>query len=505
MAYNVTQDDLNIIKQGIQEVYIKVELCDSTFKILDSLDGIILSDSINVDSSSIQRRSYSCDLVITDSTFIIGKDKKIWLDKRLRVYYGVKSLKTKEILWYRIGTFIYVDMSYSYTQSEKRLSLSCADLMAEYDGTLNGQVGGYGSSNEGANTAQGLLVPAGEDIRESIIATLKDAKIEKYIVEDIGKEIPYDLEFDTGVTYAEVWQKICELYDSWEFFFDIDGTFIWRKVPTCYEDPVILTNEIMKDIVISENPSVSFNGIYNVTEVWGKVLELSDDDRYTEESTYENNTYKITLDGYESWEDVDNLTNIGFKVSATNLDSPMFSINNYSPIPIVDGDGNPLKESALEKDLIYVFRYRRITVDEDNNIIARLYLLGQFQCYGKYAEMSESCPFSVPNLGYEILNSLEYDGLSDDAACYNQAEYLTYKTTAMMDTINLTTLVIPWLDVNMKVEYTPLYNNVKDQYIIKNFSWSIGNGTMTITLYKFMEDFSFVYKDKQAILSRLKE
>ena len=61
-----------------------------------------------------------------------------------------------------------------------------------------------------------------------------------------------------------------------------------------------------------------------------------------------------------------------------------------------------------------------------------------------------------------------------------------------MDTLTLTTLVIPWLEVNTKVEYTPKYSNEKNQYIIKSFSWSTGAGTMTLTLYKFLESFSFV-------------
>ena len=69
----------------------------------------------------------------------------------------------------------------------------------------------------------------------------------------------------------------------------------------------------------------------------------------------------------------------------------------------------------------------------------------------------------------------------------------------MMDTVNLTTLVIPWLDVNMKIEYKP-HNLGKDdpanQYIVKSFSWSVGNGTMSLVLYKFLEDFSFVWKRK---------
>ena len=493
MSYEVTQFDLNLLRQGTQEIYLKVELLNKNMKVIDSLSGVVIDDNFSANNDSTQRRLYSCTMLVTDSSFIIGRDKKIWLDKRIRVYYGIKSLRTKEIIYYRIGTFVYVNMDYRYSQTEKTLSLTCADLMAEYDGTLNGQIGGYGSANsDDEHTAQGIKVPAGEDIRESVIALLKDAQIENYIVEDIGKEIPYDLEFGTGVTYCEVWQKICDLYDSWEFFFDVDGNFVWREIPNCATDPVVLDDSIMQAIVIDESASNSFEGIYNVTEVWGKVLELDSDDRYTDTSTYSNNTYNITLSGYSSWDDIDNLTKIAFKVNTNNSASPSFSVNSYSSIPIVDGDGNVLAAGELEAGNVYVFKYRRTGVSS-SGVSANLVLLGQYQCYGKYVENSDECPFSVKNLGYEILRAVDYEDLSDDAACYNQAEYLTYASTAMMDTITLTTLVVPWLEVNTKIRYTPKYNNETNQYIIKNISWSVGTGTMTLTLYKFLESFSFVY------------
>lgn len=493
MAYEPTQKDLNLLKQSVHEFYIKVELLNKNLKILDSIEGVIISDNFSVNNESVQRRSYSCDMLITDSSFMIGKDKKIWFDKRLRVYYGIKSLREGKIYWYRIGTFAYVNADYKFSQTERTLSLTCADLMAEYDGTLNGQIGGYGSANtDNENVAQGLTIPAGEDIRQAVIALIKDAGITNYIVEDIGKEIPYDLEFSTGVTYCDAWKEICELYDSWEFFFDADGVFIWREIPNCKDDPVVLDDSVFQHIVVDESVSTSFDGIYNVTEVWGKVLDLSNDDRYTETCTYTDNIYNVSFSEYTSWDDIDHLTQFGIKIPSANLDSPKFSVNSYSPIPIYDGNGDPLKAGDLKADTIYVFRYRRSTVDE-SGIVSALFLLGQFQCYGKYVENSEDCPFSVKNLGYEIMQSLDYDGLSDDAACYNQAEYLTYSTTAMMDTVTLNMLIIPWLEVNTKVSYTPKYSNEKNQYIIKSFSWSTGAGTMSLVLYKFLESFSFVY------------
>lgn len=498
MSYIPKQADFDLLKQQIHEFHVKIELLNRNMKVLDSLEGNLLDDNFLANHDSIQRRSYSCNILVTHSSFLIGKDKKIWIDKRIRVYYGVKSLRKQEIIWYKIGTFVFTDMNYHYSQTEKTLSLSCADMMAEYDGTLNGQIGGYGSANSDDElAAQGLFIPAGEDIRKAIIATLKDAKIENYIVEDIGKEIPYDLEFSTGVKYSEVWSKICELYDSWEFFFDIDGTFVWRKVPNCATDPVLLDDNVLRELVIDESPSSSFRNIYNVTEVWGRVLELTNEDRYSETSVYTDNVYHISLDGYESWNDINNLTKIAFKVTSTNNENPQFSINNYSPIPIYDGDGVELKAEVLKIDTVYVFRYRRINVDKEG-VKSALYLLGTYQCYGKYIENSEECPFSVKNLGYEILRSVDYENLTDNAACYNQAEYLTYTSTAMMDTIVLNTLIIPWLEVNTKVEYTPLYSGIKNQYIIKSISWSTSSnpGTMSITLYKFLESFSFVYDRK---------
>ena len=301
MSYIVTQADLNLLKQGEQNIYIKVELLSSNFKVLDIITGNVIDDTYSVDSESMQRRSYKVTLVVTNSTFQIGKDKKIWLDKRLRVSYGIYSLREKKIIWYKLGTFVYSSVNYSYSASDRTLSLTCPDLMALYDGTLGGELSGYGSSHMGDDTqnitAHGLLIPAGEDMRKSIIATLKDANIENYVVEEMNKEIPYDLEFDTGVTYSQVWEKIRDLYDSWEFFFDIDGTFIWRKIPTCLDDPVVLDNSIMQSIVSeSETVDVDFTNIYNVTEVWGKVLELSNSDRYAETSTYADNVYHINLE-----------------------------------------------------------------------------------------------------------------------------------------------------------------------------------------------------------------
>ena len=99
---------------------------------------------------------------------------------------------------------------------------------------------------------------------------------------------------------------------------------------------------------------------------------------------------------------------------------------------------------------------------------------------------------ALKNLGYEIVNRVDYDQLYSDDLCFNQAEYLTYQSTALQDTMNIECLIIPWLEVNQKIEYTSRQTNKTDQYMIKNFSWSSLSGTMSMTIYKFLESFEYV-------------
>lgn len=488
MAYYPTQEEIRIVKQQSKDVFIKVELLNKQFKILDSIEGHLISDNLNVTSESKQRRTYSADFYVQDKSLLIGKDRKVWIDKYLRVYYGIKSRRTGEVKYWLIGTFAYSDVSYSYGAVESTVSLSCIDLMSAYDGTLGGEIQGYS-----------LKIPSGEDIRKSVIALLKDAGITNYNVEDIKKEIPYDLEFNDTTTYCDVWTKICELYDSWEFFFDIDGTFIWRQIPTGLSEPVMFDDTMLDDIWIDEKTSSSFSGIYNVTEVWGKVLELELEDRYADSSTYSNNVYSISLEDVKSLEDIDHLDRIAIKICAACEDNPTVSINSLEAIPIVGDDAQPIKAGVLKADTDYVFSYRRNMGDQIQNC---LYLYGQYQAYGIYKETNPECPFSTTSIGYEIVHRVNYENLYSDDLCYNQAEYLTYQTTAMLDTITLNCILIPWLDVNQKIKYTSKMTGETGQYIIKNFSWSTLDGTMSLTLYKFLESFSYVYNKKNETQTR---
>ena len=428
--------------------------------------------------------------------------------------------------------------------------------MADYDGTKGGAIYDYSQNQAilGDNTTVGAIekdprlrlnmsyafnIRAGVTMNRAIEATLALANIpqDRYRIENYYGEgghnepykdntflstVPYDLQFNVGQTWCDVWNQLAELYSSWEFFFDIDGTFVWRRIPTGKAESVVLTNKILEPLLISEKHDNSFRGIYNATEVWGKSLELTQHDRYAETSTYSNNVYTVDVveveqynvtknrDKIESWwTNTEKLgihiqeanTQSGFKVRIRgHLDKTNEALYD-TVLDVVDGDGNPIDAKYLLSDKSYVFTYRKTL--KDNQTTSYLVLNGLTQAYGYYVENNPDCPYSFQSLGYLIPQRITAEALPNDAQCAARAARLTYLSCAMQDTISLETLIIPWLDVNKKISYVSQLDPDREkllkgkeselpQYIIKNFSWSTMNGTMSLSAYRFREDYTYV-------------
>ena len=104
-SYVVQQGDIDILRQNERVTYAKVELLNYQLQIVNTIEVEIFNDNFSLDGDSAVRRTYTCDIVVSDDMFLIGKDKNVWADRYIRVYYGILHNRSKEILWYRLGTF----------------------------------------------------------------------------------------------------------------------------------------------------------------------------------------------------------------------------------------------------------------------------------------------------------------------------------------------------------------------------------------------------------------
>src|SRR5574344_84571 len=140
-------------------------------------------------------------------------------------------------------------------------------------------------------------------------------------------ELPYDLEFSTGVGLLEMLTMIKNMYPYFEFFFDVDGTFVFQEKPNSEYDPIVLDETIIDNLVVSESKDVNTYDIKNVVEVWGTNFDMKNG-RFADSSVYKNGAYKITLDDYVETDYADGML-VAIKIINTNVGSTTYININY--------------------------------------------------------------------------------------------------------------------------------------------------------------------------------
>ncbi len=143
MSYIPTKEDYELISQPICKEYVKIEIYDNSDRLVDILNGVVTGGQSTINCESKVRRTYSCPIVPTDKQSInIAENSLLWIDKKIKIYIGLKTERMKEPRWYSQGKYVLTDASISYNATDNTLQINCSDLMIQLDGTVNGEFNG---------------------------------------------------------------------------------------------------------------------------------------------------------------------------------------------------------------------------------------------------------------------------------------------------------------------------------------------------------------------------
>ena len=554
IEYEATSDDLRIIKQRNQNIYAKVQLLNkTTMRTLAEIGGIVTDGSITIDAQSITRKSANLTMYVTDDFVGIGKNKMIWFDKYLRLYIGLKDNRTDAIKYYNMGLFVFDPVTFNYSATANSLTLSLADLMSQFSAEKDGIIGGYNKLVIPAFKLDenGEPTDTQNTIREALIKVITTyGGVKSYIIEDIGTHttkdtsIPHDLEFDVGTSILDVITKLRDLYPGYEAFFNNDGTFICRQKAIENNDPIYIDFEKFQDYITSdgETVNVDINSIKNVIEVWGTDIYY---DRYSE---FCNVTNYATLTSGEytiPQEDIDEIENnpscyhvicedtkepldgtyYAIKVSSDNYYGQTIKIQvdtdeehyfkNLTAYPIWDEyTDDYIQANKLRAGNMYVFLFKD----------GKFYYYGSFTAHGVSVLSSSTLSdevkqnfynrFQTDNISFIVNTSTQLgvdqigirlaesssettSNIDSDALALSQAEYEMYEKSRFSDTISLNTILIPWLNVNTKVQYKS-HNDIFDldilpdeekerklTYLVNKIDIDIKSFTMSVELTHF--------------------
>ena len=327
-----------LVNEKIQTTYAKIITYSFDEKPLSSIEGRVSGGSIQANGASAVRRTLSLSMIAKpEIANIEDLDNEIAINKKVKVYIG--RLAGDEIMWFNCGFYVISSASVNQSTSGWTISISGKDKMALLDGTAGGTLptavtfheifedlgdGNYkidyptiyqiiqeAVNHYGEIPLHDIIINDLEKVAKVLIkyiggkpiyfaenyasfAYAEDAvHTQKYTYgQDVGYEFtaftyPGELVFAAGATVVNLLEKICQILGNYEYFFDLDGRFIFQEKknylntvsPIVYLVPqdyiqsysTEAAYEIKdSDTLVSLTRSPRYEDIKNDFVVWGK-------------------------------------------------------------------------------------------------------------------------------------------------------------------------------------------------------------------------------------------
>lgn len=313
---------MKLDKLNIRTHYAKIILLSFDDKPIREIQGNITAGSLSVNGSSAIRRTISLTMLADEhNSNIEDIDNEISINKKVKVLVGYTNpLKSYahygDIIWFPCGVFVLSSASVSRSTSGWNISISGKDKMCLLDGTAGGTFPASITFHENYiqkdNGDIEIVYPTifqiiyeavnhwgGEAIENIIITDIEETA--KMLVRYIGDKpiyfshnyesmdfapspdfphmisygqdagyketdftYPGELVLDAGDTVVTLLDKLIDVLGNYEYFYDIDGRFIFQEIKNYLNTGSPLTELIAEDYVKSYN-NAKF--LYSLTDL----------------------------------------------------------------------------------------------------------------------------------------------------------------------------------------------------------------------------------------------
>lgn len=480
-------------------VQMKVTLLDEHYIEVESLTGRIKgSPSYDVDADSDIRRTCSITLSIPAKDQIELDFEKTWDNRMVELSCGLFDWETKEYVWYKLGRMLMTSGESTYNATTQEVRLNLVDLMAMMTQERGSQIG------------ETYLFRAGDVVKDLIEGVVAENTVfAQTNVCEFEDTIPYDAESNQGDYAIDVLHLIFDLFPYYEFFYDTNGVFNVQKIPTKISDPVDIGKETIDDMLISERKSVDFSQIKNTTEIWGRTLT---GDYVAVECITSGNKYQVTIgDSFTELVAGEKYTIVPLSDSVAGQTMQIQSTSEYG-IYTADGAGityTPIEAGAMKGGVAYIIRYfeekfilegelqircivQEIT-EEPSESVKEAYKRSH-SCNNVKWIVNPDSPFacrinpvtgSIQGEIRQVLTDGEYENIYTTQLAYERATYENWLACRQQDTVDIEMILIPWMDINDKIEYTSPVSGEVGTWLVKSISYEFSNWTMTVKATKF--------------------
>lgn len=558
-----------------KEYFLKIELLDFSEEVIEEIQGKCISGSVTIDGSSSVRRSCALSLVVDEQTFdITNISNLLSLNKKFKLYSGYKNNLLHyshygNTIWFPLGVFVVTNISINNSLGGNTINLSGKDKMC----LLNGEVGGklpapvvlhekYIRNDDGTTT----IVPAllYDIVRESVIELgeldpskviindlpIKIKKVLRYIGKDTlyfsenGNQLeseegssrtvksgelagydyvdftyPGELIKSAGDTVASILDSIKNILGNYEYFFDVEGRFIFQEkknyLNTSYTPITELTTGDYQmnidqghlayqfknsNIITSYANNPNYLNIKNDFIVWGS--------RETDSGAEIPIRYHVAIDdkprgGSDSIPWQVKLYNYGLEAEKLGRNAGYYYRELKSEIPkIYDFEKNQWKEGIDPANMDYfldfidtnselgkfsvnaIGRRTEVVSDPEVKMLYRPetpdYVILEKDNPDNLSTIQELNKKGQKFIVVENRQAYKYAAVGKDA--FSVIRDMLFQYTTYNESVTITSLPIYTLEPNVRISIEDERSNIYGEYIIKSMSLPLApEGTMSLT------------------------
>ena len=213
-----SSDFLKVLRSPIKEFYLKIEFYDSKMNYLNEFTKQITENdigSITVDSSRAVRRSFQFTLLNKNGEFLFGSDKLIWLNKRVRVYTGLK-LANHSIEYIPQGVFVLTELKDTDNENGSYTTISGQDKM-------------YLQTDKRGSLKYDTELAVGLNIGEAIKILARNNGETLFNFDTVTETVPYTLTYQAGDSTYKAYEEL-SLLAKCDLYYDVNGYLRLRNI-----------------------------------------------------------------------------------------------------------------------------------------------------------------------------------------------------------------------------------------------------------------------------------
>lgn len=299
-----------------RQLYLKIEFYDSKMNYIDKFTQKVTSDigKISISTTRPSRRSLTLNFANINNLFDWGENNNlIWLDKRIKVYIGLK-LRNGEIKYIPQGVYCLNEPFDSHNSEGKKAGITLNDkafLLTDKRGKFVNQ----------------LTIESGTNVAQAIKLIAEGAGETMFLFDDIGDiKTAYEFTYDGN---DNRWKAIEELasYGRCEVYYDVNGYLRLKKLPENIDKEPVVFEYKLGDLLYAGNVrSMDEENLANHIRVVGGnsqsvsvTYDLIVDDNITYTMTVPSTTSKLFNEGVKNNLIIDELNHITIQKQGTDF------------------------------------------------------------------------------------------------------------------------------------------------------------------------------------------